>query len=125
MIHSKIPGIHHKDHVEWLKEIDFYQNQILIFQKELSTVLLRHPELFSIIEHVDEYRSIMMNKLSKLDEIRRQIILHERQISKTLKIGAIEIWDHVEVSNSMKHFRSAYEKFRNNIRGFIAHNMHA
>ena len=39
---------YHKEHKEWLSQLDFYDNEIKIFQNELSIIVDRHPDQFSI-----------------------------------------------------------------------------
>ena len=118
---SSIPALQHQEHQEWLNKIDFYQDQIKIFQKELSLVLHRHPDLFSIIEHVDEYRVILLNKLAKLDEMRYQIIVHEKQLVEDINLDAITIWDHYEVRKQFEAFEKNYEELKTSFRKYVAH----
>jgi len=118
---SQIPNLQHRDHQKWLSKIDFYQDQIKIFQKELTMVLKEHPDLFSIIEHVDEYRDILMKKLGKLDEMRLQIVLHEKQIAEDFNTGGITIWDHYEIRKYIEEFERAYNDLKQNFRKFVAH----
>nr|AWJ66126.1 hypothetical protein [uncultured bacterium] len=123
MLQSSIPEFQHQEHQAWLKKIDFYQEQIQIFQKELSMVLHQHIDLFSIIEHVDEYRMILLKKLKKLDELRRQIILHEKNIAQTLQTDAINLWDHMEVRAQLEEFEKKYDSLKKNFRNFVAHHI--
>lgn len=120
MLSSSIPEFLHQEHRDWLQKIDFYQDQINIFQKELSYVLHQHTELFSILEHVDEYRNILLKKLKKLDEIRRQIILHERVLAQHIKKGRIDLWDHEEVKSQMNTFEKEFEALKINFRKYVA-----
>ena len=69
----------HREHREWLSTLDFYQDEIKIFQKELFIVLTQHPDLPSIIEHVEEYRALFLRKLKTIDEIRYRIARHEAE----------------------------------------------
>ena len=123
MLSSSIPEFQHKEHREWLSKIDFYQDQIGVMQKELSLALHQHPDFYSIIEHVDEYRGILLKKLRKLDELRRQIILHERNLVKKLDQPTVEIWDHLEVRKSMEEFERNYNLLKQNIRKYVVHHL--
>ena len=120
MLQTSIPEFQHKEHKEWLGKIDFYQDQIKIFQKELSMVIHQHPDLFSVIEHVDEYRNILLKKLGKLDDLRRQIILHEKKVAEDINTDAIGLWDHLEVRKQINAFEKQYEKQRKRFRKFVA-----
>ena len=70
--------IRHQKHLEWMHQLDYMQDQIKIFQHELMRVIHEHPDYMSIVEHVDEYRSILMRKLQHIDDYRTKIALQER-----------------------------------------------
>ncbi len=112
----------HQEHRDWLSKLDFYQDEIQIFQRELMQVLHRHPNYLSIIEHVDEYRRILLKKLEKIDEFRREIILHEKRLSRTLDPTAEGLWDHGEVRNEIAVFFKEFEAMKTNFRRFVAFN---
>ncbi len=112
----------HQEHRDWLSKLDFYQDEIKIFQRELMQVLHRHPNYLSIIEHVDEYRRILLKKLEKIDEFRREIILHEKRLSRTLDPTAEGLWDHGEVRNEIAVFFKEFEAMKTNFRRFVAFN---
>ena len=116
---------HHKDHREWMSSIDFYLDEILIFQKELAKVLLEFPDLYSIIEHVDEYRIIFSKKIKQLDEFRTQIILHERKLKNMDAIQSEDLWDHLELRDKIVEFIDSIEKLKPNFRGFVSKHLHA
>lgn len=119
---SLIGSMQHKEHREWLSQLDFYQDQIKIFQTELAQVLHRHPKYLSILEHVNEYRSILMKKLEHIDEYRHQIILHEKRISQKLEPDTEGLWDHSEMRSEIQQFMRDFEELKNNFRRFVAHN---
>jgi len=52
----------HRRHTNWLLQLDYMQDQVRIFQNELSRVIHQHPDFMSIIEHVEEYRAILLKK---------------------------------------------------------------
>jgi hypothetical protein len=112
----------HQEHRDWLSQLDFYQDEIRIFQHELMQVLHRHPNYLSIIEHVDEYRRILLKKLEKIDEFRREIVLHEKRLSQTLDPTAEGLWDHSEVRNEIALFFKEFEAMKTNFRRFVAFN---
>ena len=92
---------HHKEHREWISSLNFYQDEIRIFQKELEKVLFEYPDLYSIIEHVDEYQHILSKKLSQVSSFRRQIILHERHLTNSKSINESDLWGHTETREKL------------------------
>lgn len=117
-----IGTLQHKEHRQWLSKLDFYQDQIKIFQNELVQVLHRHPNYLSIIEHVDEYRGIFIKKLERIDEFRHQIILHEKRLSETLSPDTEDLWDHSTMRIQVEEFIQEFEDLKQNFRRFAAHN---
>jgi hypothetical protein len=117
-----IGTLQHKEHRQWLSKLDFYQDQIKIFQYELMQVLHRHPNYLSIIEHVDEYRDIFLKKLHRIDEFRHQIILHERRLSQKLSPDTEGLWDHSTMRTQIEEFINEFEDMKKSFRRFVAHN---
>ena len=116
---------HHKEHNEWMSRINFYQDEIKIFQSNLSKVIQAHPDLFSIIEVVQEYRRILLKKLEKLDNMRYQIALHEHQLANADSSHQNDqLWDHQEVRERMLEFDSNFDELKSTLRHFAAKYIH-
>ena len=67
----------HQEHRDWLSKLDFYQDELKIFQNELAQVIRRFPRRMSLLEHVDEYRKILLKKLEHIDDFRNSIAKQE------------------------------------------------
>ena len=118
----KLSNLHHKEHQKWLSQLDFYQDEIKIFQNELVTALHRHPNFLSIAEHVEEYRSIFLKKLGHIDEYRHRIIYLEKHLSQHLDPNPENLWDHETLRNHVSEFVSDFEKLKANFRRFVSRN---
>lgn len=111
----------HQKRMEWANKLDFYQDELLILQKELYRTVEAHPDLPSIIEHFNEYRGIIKKKLDKIDELRFSILMAEKQFETDLdsqqgsRIG--------NTDHDFLNFESNIESFKNQMRRFIAKNM--
>ena len=112
----------HREHNEWLKTLDFFQDEIKIFQNELVRVAAAHPDLPSIFEHVEEYRSLFLKKLEKIDGLRHQISLHEHLLAAKKNTTLPELTDHGKVREQMMETEANFEKLRTNFRRFASHN---
>lgn len=119
---NPIKVLEHQEHREWLSKLDFYQDQVLIFQKELTEVVRKHPQLLSIIEHVDEYRKILIKKLDHIDDFRHEILRHEKLLSGMETQDGILPADHEKVRTHLLNFIESFEQFKVNFRRFAAHN---
>ncbi len=111
--------VQHQEHREWLSQLDFYQDEIRIFQQELGKVIREHPDFFRLVEHVEEYRSILMRKLERVDDLRYRISLHERQLAD----GLAEVSDaHEQTRVEMERFVHDFEAMKTNFRRFVSRN---
>lgn len=115
----KIPERYHKDHKQWLSKIEFYFDQIRIFQNELSHALMEQKNLFSLVEHVEEYKQILIKKIKRLTNLKHQIIYHERAIAYDFSLTTIVLWDHHQVKTEIEQFEIDFNEFKNNFRKFI------
>lgn len=109
----------HQEHRAWLSQLDFYQDEIKIFQNELSGVVQQHPNYLNMVEHVEEYRGILLRKLQRIDDLRHIIVLHDRALARqdsSLELG------HAEVKNRVATFVQDFESMKANFRRFVAHN---
>ena len=109
----------HQEHREWLSQLDFYQDEIKIFQHDLMDVVQKHPNYFHMVEHVDEYRSILLRKIQHIDDLRHRIMLHVRHLA----LEHQEIQDTHEVLKSeMENFVQDFEEMKGNFRRFVSRN---
>jgi hypothetical protein len=113
--------VQHRQHLEWLSKLDFYREQIAIFQNELQQVVREHPQLLSIIEHVDEYRSILIRKKIHLEQLRQKI----QEEQQALLSGGQEAKGqdaHLMLSADLQDFFDEMESLKPTFRRFVAYN---
>ena len=112
----------HQEHREWLSQLDFYQEEIRIFQTELSQVINQHPDLLSIIEHVDEYRLILQRKQAHIDEFRNRITGHDQSLAEQEDDAGGFTALHESMRSELEQFRQDLESFKRTFRRFVAYN---
>lgn len=115
--------IAHRRHINWLLQLDYMQDQVRIFQNELSRVIHQHPDFISVIEHVGEYRAILLKKLHHIDEYRSKIALLERALKNG---GSVEIpGEPVEeevLEKNLDAFVSDFDHLKMTLRRFVSRN---
>jgi len=114
---------YHKEHKEWLSQLDFYDDEIKIFQSELSIIVDRHPDQFSIAEHAEEYNEIFRKKQEKINQLKTQLQLHEHQLTKEVPPHSEEVWDHETTRVNVLKFVTKFEKLKKNFRRFVSRQM--
>lgn len=112
---------YHRAYREWANELQFYRDEIRIFQKELNLIVERHPSLLSIIEHVDEYRHILEKKNNKIDVLQDRIRAKEKLLVIRAEPSSA---DFEEIENKHKTFVTKMEALKQNFKRFVAKNMH-
>ena len=113
---------HHQDHREWLTRINFYQDEIKILQNELLLVLYEHPDNLSLLEHVEEYRRILLKKLSHIDDLRHTIMRHERQLASGQGTDDKSDGIHQKAGDLVSEFEGQFTEMKAAFRRFVSHN---
>lgn len=111
----------HQFYQKWSKELDFYTEELAVFQKELSLVVEKHPDLFSIVELVEEYQRILSKKQEQIGLLKTQIKANDSIISNEEN----EHWDFGQIQKAQKNFIDNIEKLKKNFRRFVAINMYS
>ncbi|MBT8220211.1 MAG: hypothetical protein KJP00_10310 [Bacteroidia bacterium] len=112
----------HKDHRNWLSQLNFYQDEIKFFQNELASVIQSHMGSLSIIESVDEYKGIFLKKLEKIDDLRHAIASHESSMAASYVDSEAFRKQHQEIRKRLLAFVEEFEMLKKNFKRFAAHN---
>ncbi len=114
----------HQAYQKWLKELDFYEEEIVIFKKELNLLVEKHPSLLSIIEHVEEYQCIFEKKEKHIQTLREHIHKNNRVLSAHAVDGEESDWDFDKIQVEHQAFVNKLESLKKNFKRFVAKNMH-
>lgn len=106
--------LENQEYRDWLSQLNFYQDEIKIFQNELLRVIHKHPDYLAIVEHVEEYRAIFLRKLQHIDDLRHQLLLLHHPPS------SIEPPEKLKLK--IEQFTTAMEELKVNFRRFASHN---
>lgn len=105
-----------------MSKLDFYQDELKIFQNELAKVIRRFPGRLSILEHVDEYRKILLKKLEHIDEFRREISLQEALLHDFQDTSPKVYTQHKLLEYDLNHFFHQMEAMKQGFRRFVSRN---
>ncbi|RXK62126.1 hypothetical protein ESA94_03685 [Lacibacter luteus] len=104
------------DHQEWLKAIDFYDNELDILEERLAEVAKKNTgeEVMKGVEHFQNQFIIQRNTI---DELRHYIHEHEGKVLRDVQIHAGHIETQQVVGhNALKEEFSGFEKVINELR---------
>lgn len=113
----------HKDHVHWMGQLDFYQDEIKIFQQRLFTAILEADHSVSTEEHVEEYRELFFLNLKRIDDIRHLILQHELMIKREGRESFDRNHDHDHLREQMEHLEAAFMDLRARFKAFASHHI--
>jgi len=107
----------HASHRGWIKELDYFQDEVKIFQNELVKVWQQNIQSYSIQEHIQEYRSILMKKLIHIDDYRHRILDLERKMA----VGELDTIasTHAELASLMQAFKEEFETLKTTFHRFV------
>ena len=106
-----------------MQSLEFHKHQLETFRKELQLVIDSHPDALSLVEHVEEYRSIFLKKSVILDEIATRIKTFEHQLVEGMEgINAREEFENIQ--SLQRDFAHRFDTLKKNFRRFVSHNMH-
>ncbi len=111
----------HKQKQEWQKKFDFYQDELLILRKELFITSEAHPDLPSVLEHVQEYRSIIKKKLDHIDEFKFKLMMSDKQMEVMDASGTEKQLHELEIE--FNSFEQKMTELKGHLRRFISRNM--
>lgn len=112
----------HKEHRNWLSQLNFYQDEIKFFQNELANVIQSHMESLSIIESVDEYKGILLKKLAHIDDLRHEISRHENAMASSPSEDSGYHGSHQKIRSRLNQFVADFEMLKKNFKRFAAYN---
>lgn len=113
----------HKDHLHWLSELDFFQDEIKFFQNKLFTSILESDHGPITEEHVAEYRELFFLNLRRIDDLRHQILRHEVMIKREGRESFEKIHDHDSLRTYMTELEHALMELRKRFRAFASHHI--
>lgn len=113
----------HRAYQKWLMELNFYEDEMIIFQKELDLLVDQHPELLSILEHVEEYQRIFKKKKEQLKTLQDLIMTEEQLLSPASTEGEDLQSAFEKIQQQHTAFVKKLEKLKKNFKRFVAKNM--
>ena len=113
----------HQEHVAWLSQLDFFQDEIKFFQNKLFSVILENDHSLVTEEQVAEYRELFFLSLTRIDDTRHIILQHEMMIKREGRERFDKTRDHGQVAEQIVHVENALMELRKRFKTFAAHHI--
>ena len=111
----------HTDHKKWLRDLDFYEDEIRFFFKELDRIFEKNIFNISTIGNSEEYKNILHKKKNKIVELKEKIQRHELEMSENNDVLKDE-FAHEEMELEMRKFVLNFEKLKKTFKRFASRN---
>jgi hypothetical protein len=113
--------LHHREHTNWLSQLEFYEEEIMFFIQELEMVEQKNSNSFSKLEYAQEYKSIFEKKLEHITELRKAFADHERKLSADVCENEDEAY-HRMMNVKFQQFVQSFEELKVNFKRFASRN---
>jgi hypothetical protein len=120
----KIPTAqdHHEEHLKWVNELKFFEDELVIFERRLSEVVGNKSNK-GMFPGVEQFQNKFVRQKEVLDELKHEIKLHEKNLSETLKNGETESWTptikHKQIADRMETFRRLFKEMKDEFYPFL------
>jgi len=101
----------HREHISWLQQLDFFQDEIRFFQNRLLQVVLKHIKTVNM-EHVATFRTRFLDLLRLIDECRHIIVAHEAEIAQALQTPGTKVHGHSIMSKELNALDEKFDTLR-------------
>ncbi|MCB0790328.1 MAG: hypothetical protein H6595_13720 [Flavobacteriales bacterium] len=114
----------HFDHRLWINRLQFYKDEISIFEHRLEDIVKRntHTEVLANVEH---FQNQYIRQREVIDELRHDIKQHENflekeSIDRPTAIDHRLFGDHTELRDRMETFERLYHELKNEFQQWLA-----
>jgi len=117
----------HEDHVEWLKALDFYQDEIVIFKNRLAEVSEKNSNL-EVKKLVEKFQNKFIIQKNEIDLLRHYIKHSEQDMEIEIKKNPVAI-DHrkttedLSLRDRVKMFVKLFAELKEEFNDFVGRNL--
>ncbi|HLO42806.1 MAG TPA: hypothetical protein VK175_00660 [Leadbetterella sp.] len=117
----------HADHVEWLKALDFYQDEILIFKNRLAEVSAKNSSS-DVKKEVEKYQNKFIIQKNEIDNLKHYIHGSEREMEEEIKKNPVAV-DHrkttedLNIRDKVEIFVKLFADLKDEFNEFVGQNL--
>ena len=117
----------HFEHVQWNRELLFWEDELKSFNKRLEELVLRWTDK-KVLAKLEHYQNEFILHNKRIDELQEAIEVHEIRMAGLSKINADALdtkltKNHLEFRNKMETQRQIYADLKKDFFGFISEHM--
>jgi hypothetical protein len=117
----------HEDHVEWLKALEFYQDEILVFKNRLAEVSSKNTDI-SIKKEVEKYQNKFIIQKNEIDNLKHYIHHSEQEMEEEIKKNPVAV-DHRKTTEDLslrdrfQMFEKLFAELKEEFNDFVGKNL--
>lgn len=114
----------HFNHMLWLRELDFFKEELVVLQKRLEEVASRNTD--SEMKSMQErFQNKIIRQNEVIDELKHDIKIEEEKLIEFAKdhpvaLNHIYFTDHVELKEKMSTFKDIYARMKSDFQKFVS-----
>lgn len=114
----------HTEHLDWLKQIQFYKDDLAILQKRLEEAAVKNTS-YESRAHVERFQNQFIRQAEVIDELRHAIKEHENKLERSAKSNPVAfdhrlMIDHVDQRQNFHRFVELYDSMRDDFYRFLS-----
>lgn len=119
-----IPKLH-LEYGSWMNELNFYKDEIIIFEKHLEEIISQPTDLETRVQ-VEHFQNQFIRQKVIIDDLKHLLQVSERQLAAYVKklsgmgLESIRMDNHTRLRDDMKIFREIYTELKKEFRRFEA-----
>lgn len=112
------------EHLEWIKAMDFYKDDLQLLQKRLMEVAKNNTAHDTMAE-VEHFQNQFIVQRNNIDELRHSIKAHENVIAGEAqehsgKMESRHTAEHAELKDQVKSFEKIFNELRHEFNAFLS-----
>ena len=108
----------------WLNEINFYKEELKIFNKRFEDIVVRYTDK-EVLAELEKFQNQFIRQAEVVDEISHKVRKHEQELAKyaeenPVAIDHVHFEDHKELREEFETFVKIYQELKAEYTRFLA-----
>lgn len=113
----------HFEHENWLRELNFWEDEIKSFQLRLEELVIRWTDS-NILAEIDKFQNQFMIQEMEINSLKNQIAMHEKNMSGHYEknedvLNKIFVSQHIQFREIMTTERNLYHNLKKDLFHFL------
>lgn len=117
----------HTEHLDWLKALDFYEDDSKVLKNRLAEVIAKNSQS-EVKAMVESYQNRLFIQDNEIDELRHYIREAEKEIEANVKANPIasdhrKVADNVQLRDRFETFKTLFADLKSEFNEFAGKNL--